>query len=461
MNMQMRHASTLGKQQVVSFVSPRVQIRPRYVVAGAAPAIATVNERTATPEVEAMRARAASDMNWFRVPPKVYFKGGSLEVALAELNGLRRAFIVTDKKLFDMDYANRVSSILDTMHIQSQVFYQVSSDPTSESVLAGVKELRDFKPDVIIAVGGGSPIDAAKAMRYMHERPGQSLSELAMSCTGSGQRSREQEAGAGSVPIICIPTTSGTGSEVTPFATITDPATARKYTLADYALTPSMAVVDPQLVINLPAQQTAYGGMCTIAHALESYISVFASDYSRGLSKHALTMVSRYAARAYQRGNSDMHAREKMHNAATVAGMAAANTFLGINHGLASELASTFQVNTGLAKGLLILPVMRLMLRDRGVMEALAELAQHLKLGGSTQQEQAQAVLTWVAQCKADMNIPTSIQSVLGANKGAVFMAQTQAMSMGALKDAHAIASPVQATMQELEDLLHQAWVGE
>mmetsp|Transcript_23327 Transcript_23327/g.59687 ORF Transcript_23327/g.59687 Transcript_23327/m.59687 type:complete len:458 (-) Transcript_23327:483-1856(-) len=424
-------------------------------------AVQAAKGASAQDTVEARREHARAAMQWFRVPPKIYFKGGCLEVALNELaNEKKRAFIVTDKKMLDMEYTDKVTRILDTINVHHQVFYHVGKEATLSAVNDGLREISEFRPDVIIAIGGGSPMDAAKAMWLMYEQPNATFEQLVGAAQNVRQRVNDSATLGSRALCICIPTTSGTGAEVTPFSVIKDERTGRKHTLADYSLTPSMAVLDPQLVIQLPAAQTAYGGMATLAHAIESYISVFASDYSRGLSKHAMTMMSRYYGRAYKNGAMDYHAREKMHNAATVAGMAMANTFLGAAHALAAELAVSFDINIGLAYGLVITPVLKFMLKDPATADMVGELADHLHLGGFNTADKCDHVLSWIDAQKAAANIPVSIKDALGSSQEAIFSERVGTLVQNALDDANMVASPRTPTAADLTAMLMDAWAG-
>lgn len=447
--------------------APRPSVRSRRLcpdvfckaTAGAssfAPALRTIDFDS----LESRRAQAREHMEWFRVPPKVYFKGGCLEVALAELAGKRRAFIVTDKNVYDMEYADKITLILDRYNVQHQTFYHVAAEPTQGTLKAALAEVQDFRPDAIIAVGGGAPMDAAKAIWLMYEMPDVTLDQLIQDSITSRSRAQMSPVLGNRALCICVPTTSGTGAEVTPFAVVKDEKTGHKFTLADYALTPSMAIVDPQLVVNLPREQTAYGGMLTLAHAMESYMSVFASDYSRGLSKHAMTMMSRYYQRAYNMGTMDYHAREKMHNAATVAGMAFANTYLGVCHALAAELSATFGWHLGLASGMLLVPCMEFMARDPTTRASLAELADHLHLGGGSVDEKYSNVLAWINKMKAAADIPSTMSAVGGNVGHATLQDHMESICENTLADVHVMASPVLPSAEDLKSIIVTAWHG-
>ncbi len=288
------------------------------------------------------------------LPPQIYLKGGSLEVALRELAGKKRAFIVTDKPLYDMGAVDPVTRTLDAVGVTHSVFYDVEPDPTLATVRKGLAQMNLFQPDVIISLGGGSPMDAAKVMWLLYEHPETKFEGLSQRFMDIRKRVYDVPTLGSKAMMIAVPTTSGTGSEVTPFSVITDETTGLKYPLADYALTPNMAIVDPQLVLKMPKKLTAYGGIDAVTHALESYVSVCATEFTKGMSREALRLLFQYLPRAYKGLAEDPEAREKVHYAATIAGMAFANAFLGICHSCAHKLGAAFHVPHGLANAALI-----------------------------------------------------------------------------------------------------------
>ncbi|MFS8808285.1 bifunctional acetaldehyde-CoA/alcohol dehydrogenase, partial [Synechococcus sp. R6-10] len=311
------------------------------------------------------------NMLWFRIPPKVYFKPGCLPIALRELAGKKRAFLVTDKPLFELGILHPITQVLDEIRVSWDVYHDVEPDPTLSNVNRGLEQLRQFQPDVIIAVGGGSPMDAAKVMWLMYEQPQVEFEGLAMRFMDIRKRVYELPPLGQKAQLICIPTTSGTGSEVTPFAVVTDDRVGIKYPLADYALTPTMAIVDPDLTLKMPKKLTAYGGIDALTHALEAYVSVMASDFTDGLALQAIKLLMTYLPRAYEKGAADPEAREKVHYAATIAGMAFANAFLGVCHSLAHKLGSTFHLPHGLANALMITHVIRYNATDAPFKQAI------------------------------------------------------------------------------------------
>ncbi|HPM33110.1 MAG TPA: bifunctional acetaldehyde-CoA/alcohol dehydrogenase, partial [Spirochaetota bacterium] len=274
-------------------------------------------------------AERRENMLWFRVPSKIYFKYGSLPVALQELEGKKRVLIVTDKPLFDLGYTDKITSILDDLKIDHETFYEVEPDPTFATVNKGLQIMNVFKPDAIIALGGGSPIDAAKIMWLLYEDPSLKFEGLALRFMDIRKRIYKFPSIGKKATMIAIPTTSGTGSEVTPFAVVTDEKTGFKYPIADYELTPDMAIVDPELTMSMPKSLTAFSGIDALTHALEAYASVLASDYTNGIALESMRLLFKYLPLAYTEGTTNVKAREKVQYASTLAGMAFANAFLG------------------------------------------------------------------------------------------------------------------------------------
>jgi acetaldehyde dehydrogenase/alcohol dehydrogenase len=413
------------------------------------------------------------NMLWFRVPSKIYFKGGSLEVALRELSTKHRVFVVTDKPLYDIGVANKVTDVLDEMGVKHQVYYQVEPDPTIANIERGVHEINQFQPDAIVAIGGGSPMDAAKVMWMMYEQPQVKFEGVAMRFMDIRKRVYELPELGAKAQLICVPTTSGTGSEVTPFAVVTDQNTGVKYPLADYALTPSMAIVDPQLVMSMPKKLTAYGGVDALTHALESYVSVCATDYTRALSKEAISSLFKYLPRAYHDGKTDYEAREKVHYAATIAGMAFANAFLGICHSLAHKLGSNMHIPHGLANAALISHVVKYNATDAPYKQATfsqyeyprakrdyAEIAEYLGLCAkdASDEEKVKALVKSIEDLKAAVEIPPTIREICGAEREGEYMAKLDDMSDNAFDDQCTGANPRYPLINDLRQLLLDAW---
>jgi acetaldehyde dehydrogenase/alcohol dehydrogenase len=418
-------------------------------------------------------AMRQENMLWFKAPPKIYFKRNSLDLALQELKGFKRAFIVTDPPLFELGLTNQIVEKLLPLGIQPKTFTNVEPDPTLGMVERALVELRSFKPDVIIAIGGGSPMDAAKLMWLMYEHPDIKFEDVAARFMDIRKRINAIPALGKLAQFVAIPTTSGTGSEVTPFAVVTDEKTGIKYPLADYALVPNMAICDANLVDSMPKRLTAYGGLDALVHALESYVSVCATDYTRGLSLQAIKLCFQYLPRSYKNGAADPIAREKMHNAATIAGMAFANAFLGICHSMAHKLGGTHHVPHGLANALLITHVIRYNATDKpfkqtcfpqyAVPDALnryAEVADALALGGTTKQEKVIKLIEAVEKLKAECDVPPTIKQVMGDKPETewFYMSSTLDMSYQAFDDQCTGANPRYPLVKDLRKMFEDAW---
>lgn len=412
------------------------------------------------------------NMLWFRVPPRVYFKYGCLPIALRELAGKQRAFVVTDKPLYDLGMTQRLEAVLEEVGIKSEIFYNVEPDPSLATINRGLEQMRIFNPDVIIAFGGGSPMDAAKVMWMMYDNPGVEFEGLATRFMDIRKRVYELPDQGQKTLMVAIPTTSGTGSEVTPFAVVTDDRTGIKYPLADYALTPNMAIVDPELVLHLPQRLTAYSGIDALTHALEAYVSVYASEFTNGLALEAIRLLMKYLPSAYEKGADDPKAREKVHYAATMAGMAFANAFLGICHSLAHKLGSTFHVPHGLANALMIAHVIRYNATDAPFKQAIfpqykypnakwryARIADYLGLGGTTEDEKVEKLVAAIEDLKRQLNIPMTIREVLNAEDQA-FYDQVEAMAEQAFDDQCTGANPRYPLIQDLKELYILAYRG-
>lgn len=412
------------------------------------------------------------NMLWFRVPPKIYFKYGCLPVALRELEGKKRAFIITDKPLFDLGLVDKVTDILDEIGVKHDIFHEVEPDPTLSNVNKGLSLLRSYQPDVIIAIGGGSPMDAAKVMWLMYEQPEVEFDGLAMRFMDIRKRVYELPPLGKKAMMVAIPTTSGTGSEVTPFAVVTDDRVGIKYPLADYALTPTMAIVDPELVLTMPKRLTAYGGIDALTHALEAYVSVLATEFTEGLALEAIGLLFKYLPRSYKNGGNDPEAREKVHYAATIAGMAFANAFLGICHSMAHKLGSTFHVPHGLANALMISHVIRYNATDVPFKQAIfpqykypnakeryAQIADYLKLGGNTPDEKVEKLVEAVEDLKHQLEIPATIKETLSEDEQA-FYSKIEELADQAFDDQCTGANPRYPLIRDLKELYVLAYRG-
>jgi len=412
------------------------------------------------------------NMLWFRVPPKIYFKPGCLPVALRDLDGKQRAFLITDKPLFDLGITDPITHVLEEMGIKHDIFHEVEPDPTLSTVNRGLALLRQYQPDVIIAVGGGSPMDAAKVMWLLYEHPEVEFDGLAMRFMDIRKRVYQLPPLGQKAIMVAIPTTSGTGSEVTPFAVVTDDRVGIKYPLADYALTPTMAIVDPELVLHMPKKLTAYGGIDALTHALESYVSVLSTEFTEGLALEAIKLLFAYLPRAYRHGAADPEAREKVHYAATIAGMAFANAFLGVCHSMAHKLGSTFHVPHGLANALLISHVIRYNATDAPLKQAIfpqykypqakeryAQIADALHLGGETAEEKVERLIGAIEDLKAQLEIPATIKETLHSEDQA-FYDQVAEMAELAFDDQCTGANPRYPLIQDLKELYTLAYMG-
>ncbi|PSW18716.1 bifunctional acetaldehyde-CoA/alcohol dehydrogenase [Photobacterium sanctipauli] len=418
-------------------------------------------------------AKRAENMLWHKLPKSIYFRRGSLPIALSDLEGKKRAFLVTDRFLFNNGYADEVVSLLKQQGMEVQTFFDVEADPTLTVVEKGAEAMKSFQPDVILALGGGSPMDAAKIMWVMYEHPETHFEELAMRFMDIRKRIYKFPKMGKKAELVCITTTSGTGSEVTPFAVVTDDKTGAKYPLADYELTPQMAIVDANLVMNMPKSLTAFGGYDAVTHALEAYVSVLANEYSDGQALQALKMLKEYLPSSYANGANDPIAREKVHNAATIAGIAFANAFLGVCHSMAHKIGAEFHLPHGLANALLISNVVRYNANDNPTKQTAfsqydrpqarrryAEVADHLGLSqeGDRTAQKIERLLAWLDELKTNLEIPMSIQAA-GVPE-ADFLAKLDELSVEAFDDQCTGANPRYPLISELKEVLTASYYG-
>ncbi|MGR5146179.1 bifunctional acetaldehyde-CoA/alcohol dehydrogenase [Photobacterium alginatilyticum] len=418
-------------------------------------------------------AKRAENMLWHKLPKSIYFRRGSLPIALGDLEGKKRAFLVTDRFLFNNGYADEIVALLKAQGIEVQTFFDVEADPTLSVVEKGAEAMNSFQPDVILALGGGSPMDAAKIMWVMYEHPETEFADLAMRFMDIRKRIYKFPKMGKKAELVCITTTSGTGSEVTPFAVVTDDNTGAKYPLADYELTPQMAIVDANLVMNMPKSLTAFGGYDAVTHALEAYVSVLANEYSDGQALQALKMLKEYLPSSYANGANDPIAREKVHNAATIAGIAFANAFLGVCHSMAHKIGNAFHLPHGLANALLISDVVRFNANDNPTKQTAfsqydrpqarrryAEVADHLGLSqaGDRTAQKIERLLGWLDELKGDLDIPRSIQAA-GVSESD-FLAQLDTLSVDAFDDQCTGANPRYPLISELKDVLTASYYG-
>ncbi|MBA5235345.1 bifunctional acetaldehyde-CoA/alcohol dehydrogenase [Pectobacterium aroidearum] len=420
-------------------------------------------------------AKRAENMLWHKLPKSIYFRRGSLPIALEEVasDGAKRAFIVTDRFLFNNGYVDQVTSVLKLHGLETEVFFEVEADPTLSIVRKGAEQMHSFKPDVIIALGGGSPMDAAKIMWVMYEHPTTHFEELALRFMDIRKRIYKFPKMGVKAKMVAITTTSGTGSEVTPFAVVTDDATGQKYPLADYALTPDMAIVDANLVMNMPKSLCAFGGLDAVTHSLEAYVSVLANEYSDGQALQALKLLKENLPDSYRDGAKNPVARERVHNAATIAGIAFANAFLGVCHSMAHKLGSEFHIPHGLANALLISNVIRYNANDNPTKQTTfsqydrpqarrryAEIADHLRLTAQSDRtaQKIEKLLNWLEEMKTELGIPTSIREA-GVQE-ADFLAKVDKLSEDAFDDQCTGANPRYPLISELKQILLDTYYG-
>ncbi|SFL44599.1 bifunctional acetaldehyde-CoA/alcohol dehydrogenase [Halanaerobium salsuginis] len=417
-------------------------------------------------------AERKENMLWFRVPEKIYFKYGALPTALAELKDKKRAFIMTDKPLAKLGYTDRVTDVLDKHGVNYRVFSDVEPDPEISMVRKAVKQMNSFDPDLIIALGGGSPMDAAKIAWLLYEHPEAEFKELSMTFMDIRKRIYKFPELGNKAQLVAIPTTSGTGSEVTPFAVVTDDSTGVKYPIADYELTPNMAIVDPDLVLSMPKTLTAHSGIDALVHAIEAYVSVLSSEYTRGLALEAIRLIFKYLPESYHGGSEARKAKEKIHYAATTAGMAFANAFLGICHSMAHKLGSAFHISHGLANALLINQVIKYNSSDRPVKQAAfpqykypltktnyAKIADHLNLGGNSDEEKVDLLIQAIEDLKKELDIPASIKEAGVSEKE--FNQKIASVSELAFDDQCTAANPRYPLISEIKELYLKAYQGD
>ncbi len=418
-------------------------------------------------------ANRRENMLWFRVPEKVYFKYGCLPVALRELKelGKKKVFIVTDKVLYDMGFTDHVTKVLDEQGIEHTVYFDVEPDPTLATARKGAAEMISFKPDTIIALGGGSPMDAAKIMWVLYEHPQERFEDLAMRFMDIRKRVYAFPKMGAKALFVAVPTSAGTGSEVTPFAVITDENTDIKYPLADYELTPDIAIVDAELMMDMPKSLTSASGIDALTHALEAYVSVLASEFTNGLALEAIRLIFKYLPDAYNYGAANLKAREKMAHASTIAGMAFANAFLGVCHSLAHKLGASHHVPHGVANGMLITEVIRFNAVDNPRKQAAfpqykypnakwryARIADYLNLGGKDETEKIELLIKAIDDLKSQIGIPKSIRE-FGVTE-AKFYASIDAMSEQAFDDQCTGANPRYPLISELKQIYIKAFEG-
>ena len=419
-------------------------------------------------------AERRENMLWFRVPEKVYIKKGCLPVALDELKtvmGKKRVFIVTDSFLYQNGYTKPITDKLDEMGIVHTTFFDVAPDPTLASAKAGAEQMSSFKPDCIIALGGGSAMDAGKIMWVLYEHPEADFMDMAMRFMDIRKRVYTFPKMGEKACFIAIPTSAGTGSEVTPFAVITDEKSGVKYPIADYELLPNMAIIDADFHMSAPKGLTAASGIDAVTHALEAYASIMATDYTDGLALKALKTIFEYLPRAYEKGQTDVEAREKMANAATMAGMAFANAFLGVCHSMAHKLGAFHHLPHGVANALMIDEVIRFNAAERPVkmgtfsqydhphaLARYAEIADYLGFGGKSDGEKLENLIAGLDELKAKVGIKARISDYVADEKD--FLARLDDMVEQAFDDQCTGANPRYPLMSEIKQMYLNAYYG-
>jgi len=419
-------------------------------------------------------AERRENMLWFRAPERVYLKKGCLPVALDELKTVRqaqRAFIVTDGFLYQNGYTKPIADKLDEIGIVHTTFFDVAPDPTLASAKAGAEQMRAFRPDVIVALGGGSAMDAAKIMWVLYEHPEADFMDMAMRFIDIRKRVYTFPKMGEKAYFVAVPTSAGTGSEVTPFAVITDEQSGVKYPLADYQLLPNMAIIDTDFHMSAPKGLTAASGIDAVSHSLEAIASVMATDYTDGLAIKSLQTVFEYLPRAYDNGQTDEVAREKMANAATMAGMAFANAFLGVCHSMAHKLGAFHHIPHGVANALMLEEVLRFNASETPAkmgtfsqydhphtLSRYAMVADELKLGGKTDEEKLEKLIAAVNALKARVGIKPTIRDYVPDE--ADFLNRLDAMTEQAFDDQCTGANPRYPLMSEIKQMYLNAYYG-
>lgn len=415
-------------------------------------------------------AKRRVNMQWFKIPEKIYFEAGSIAY-LEKMPDITKAFIVTDESMVKLGYVDKILYHLRNRqsYVHSEIFAEVEPDPSFETIKRGVKAIEAFEPDVIIAIGGGSAIDAAKGMWLFYEHPDADVEGLKLKFMDIRKRTYKFPKLGGKAKMVAIPTTSGTGSEVTSFAVISDKEQNKKYPLADYELTPDVAIIDPDLVMTLPKRITADTGMDVLTHALEAYVSNMASDCTDGLAEKAVELVFNYLLEAYEHGDNKL-AREKMHNASCIAGMAFTNAFLGINHSLAHKLGAKYHLAHGRANAILLPYVIRYnagkptkfvsfpkyeyFIAD----EKYANLARKNGLPAFTNEEAINSLIAKVRELNEKLEIPKSLQEA-GIDEQD-FLANVDELADRAFEDQCTTANPRLPLVTELKQILLDAYYG-
>lgn len=417
-------------------------------------------------------AKRRVNMQWFKVPDRIYFEYNSIQY-LEKMPDISRAFIVTDPGMVSLGYVDKILYYLRKRpeHVHCEIFSDVEPDPPIEAVKRGAEMMRAFQPDVIIALGGGSAMDAAKGMWLFYEHPDADFNALRLRFLDIRKRAFKFPKMGSKAKMVAIPTTSGTGSEVTSFAVISDKKNNMKYPLADYELTPDVAIIDPQFVMTVPKSTTADTGLDVLTHAIEAYVSVMASDYTDGLAMKAIQLVFEYLPRAYDNGANDREAREKMHNASCMAGMAFTNAFLGLNHSIAHKIGGEYHVPHGRANAVLLpyvikynasmpskfvsFPKYEKFIADK----KYAEIAKYLGLPAKTAEQGVESLVKAVQELIKRVNVPMSFKECGVDEKE--YMSKLSDIANKAFEDQCTTANPRLPLVSEIEEIMKNAYYGE
>lgn len=419
-------------------------------------------------------AERRNNMLWLRLPEKVYFKPGCLHEALTELGTeyhRKRVFIVTDSFLYQSGFTKRITKILDEQGIEHMTFFQVAPDPTLACAKLGASQMADFKPDAIIAIGGGSPMDAAKIMWVLYEHPEIDFRDMALDFMDIRKRVYKFPHIGSKAMLVAIPTTAGTGSEVTPFAIITDQDDGTKYPVTDYELLPDMAIIDSNLMLNIPRGLTKASGIDALVHSIEAIASIMSSPYTDAMANEAIKLIFKYLPRAYKNGASDPEAREGMANAATIAGISFANAFLGICHSMGHKLGSYHHIPHGIAVSLVLENVMKFNACEAPTkmgtfpqydhpvsLHRYAEAARGIGITGKNDEEIFNKFLEAIHQLKVECDIPLTIQE-FGVPEDQ-FLQSLDQMSEDAFNDQCTAANPRYPLISEIKELYLKSYYG-
>ena len=414
-------------------------------------------------------------MLWFRVPPKVFFKPGCLRNALTELKEVynkKKVFIVTDKFLYESGFTRRITDVLDMLGIEHTVYSDVAPDPTLACARDGARLMQSFKPDCIIAIGGGSPMDAAKIMWVLYEHPDADFQAMAMTFMDIRKRVYTFPQMGEKAMMVCIPTTAGTGSEVTPFAVITDESNGCKYPLADYQLLPHMAIVDSDLMLNIPKGLTRASGIDSLVHAIEAIASIMSTPFSDAMANEAIKLIFEYLPRCYTNGSADPKAREMQAYASTLAGISFANAFLGIAHSFGHKLGAYFHLPHGVCVSLMLIPVMKFNASETPTkmgtfpqydhpvsLQRYAHLAETLGIEGKTDKEKFDKLIEKIYKLQDEVEMFHTIKDY--GIKEEDFLRVLDQMSEDAFNDQCTGANPRYPLISEMKELYLEAYYGE